>query len=150
MIKTDCDGEMNSAIINYYPTGSSRTRPHSDEESYIDQTASICNFSIGSTRNFGIFNKKEVLLEQHALLDGSLFIMKPCSQGVTKHQVLTGGGTCGERCSISFRKIELREVKNEWPFPNKIKPLIIDDGENDVEDEHVEKTNMKNSGEYTT
>ena len=111
-----CDGDMNSCIINYYSNGSARTRPHADDESYIVQSSSICSFSIGSSRDIGIFNRDEKLLQKYTLENGSLFIMRPGAQSNSKHQILSGKNCTGERYSISFRKIELRHVENEWPF----------------------------------
>ena len=113
--------DFNSCIINYYADGAARTRPHSDDESYIEQSCPIACFSIGQTREIGIFDKKDGhLVGKHALQSGSLLVMKPGAQGNTKHQVLPmRSDTCGERFSISFRKIKYTEVKDEWPFVNK-------------------------------
>ena len=60
------------------------------------------------------------MVGKHELQGGSLFVMSPGAQANTKHQVLPKkSGPCGERFSISFRKILYTEVKNEWPFSEK-------------------------------
>lgn len=113
--------EFNSCIVNFYADGAARTRPHSDDESYIDQNCPIACFSIGETREIGIFDKSNgQLVGKHELQEGSLLIMSPGAQANTKHQLLPKNfGLCGERHSISFRKINYTEVTNEWPFTDR-------------------------------
>ena len=113
--------DFNSCIVNFYADGAARTRPHADDESYIDQSCPIACFSIGQTREIGIFDKNDgQLVGKHSLQTESLLIMKPGAQANTKHQLLPmRSGPCGERYSISFRKIKYTEVQNEWPFTNK-------------------------------
>ena len=53
----DTVGPLADCLINYYATGASRSGPHADDESYNDQSKSICTFSLGHTREFGIFSK---------------------------------------------------------------------------------------------
>ena len=115
------DHEYNSCIVNYYADGSARTRPHSDDESYVDQDCPIACYSLGTTREIGLFDKSNgTLLGKHTLDEGSLFIMNPGAQSNTRHQILPAHGQLGgERFSISFRKIKYLEVRNEWPFVNK-------------------------------
>ncbi len=95
--------KFNSCIVNYYEDGSARTRAHSDDESYIDQDYPIACFSIGSTRDIGIFDKKTgKIIGKHALDDRSLFIMSPGAQSNTKHQILSSTShQSGSRYSIS-------------------------------------------------
>ena len=113
--------DFNSCIVNFYADGAARTRPHADDESYIDQTCPIACFSIGETREIGIFDKKNgQMVGKHELQGGSLFVMNSGAQATTRHQVLPKkSGPCGERFSVSFRKILYTEVKNEWPFTVK-------------------------------
>ena len=113
--------DYNSCIVNYYADGASRTRPHSDDESYIEQSCPIACFSVGQTREIGIFDKEGgQLIAKHALSSGSLFVMNPGAQANTRHQVLPmRSGPCGERFSISFRKINYSQVSNEWPFASR-------------------------------
>ena len=114
--------DFNSCIVNFYADGAARTRPHSDDESYVDQSCPIACFSIGQTREIGLFDKKDgTLIGKHTLPAGSLFVMDSGAQSNTRHQVLPmRSGHCGERFSISFRKIKYSHVENEWPFASKI------------------------------
>ena len=73
--------DFNSCIVNYYADGSARTRPHSDDESYIVQDCPIVCFSIGSNREIGIYDKATgELVGKHTLEDGSLLTMNPGAQ----------------------------------------------------------------------
>ena len=106
-----CKGTLSGCIVNCYATGSARLRPHSDDEPYIDQSTSICTFSLGDTRDFGIFTKSHKnprQLKTFSLESGSVFLMQPGSQAATKHKVLASGlgsTSSGVRYSISFRGI---------------------------------------------
>ena len=113
--------DYNSCIVNFYADGAARTHPHADDETYIDQSCPIACFSIGQTREIGIFDKKDgQLVGKHALQNGSLFVMNTGAQANTKHQVMPmRSSPCGERFSLSFRKIKYTEVKDEWPLVNK-------------------------------
>ena len=60
------------------------------------------------------------MVGKHELHSGSLFVMNSGAQDNTMHQILPKkSGPCGDRFSISFRKIHYTEVKNEWPFTVK-------------------------------
>ena len=128
----ECIGEMNSCIVNCYQPSSARFRPHSDDEPYIDSDASICTFSIGATREFGIYEKKHSepkLLKTFVLEDSSVFIMQPGTQECTKHRVhppVNRNVDAGTRYSISFRKILSESVtQNNAPSPPLEKPTTL-------------------------
>ena len=73
---------LNSCVVNYYSSHKSQSKPHSDDEPYIDQSEPICTFSIGASRNISIHEKSvgaPLVLEQ-LLEDGSLHVMLPGSQ----------------------------------------------------------------------
>lgn len=113
----DCVGDFNSCIVNYYSDGSARTRAHADDESYIDQDSSIACFSLEQNRDIAIFEKhSNKHIGKFTLENGSLFIMNPGAQSNTKHQVMSGVTSSGERYSLSFRKIKYGQIRNEWPF----------------------------------
>ena len=115
----ECKGQMNGCLVNYYPSKCSRSNPHSDKESYIDQEASICTFSLGQTRDFSIFtndhNPKH--LKTFTLCEKSLMLMQPGSHSVTKHKVMESFSDDSSRWSISFRHIiPSKNITNEWPY----------------------------------
>lgn len=109
----ECIGTVNGCIINCFKSNSARLRPHADDEPYIDKNTSICTYSIGATRSFGIFEKKHKdpeRLRTYSLQSNSLFIMQPGSQECTKHQILPSSiqnphRDSEIRYSISFRRV---------------------------------------------
>ena len=128
----ECVGHMNGCIVNRYRFSSAHNRPHADDESYVNHAASICTFSLGSQRDFGIYSKEHSpkLLRTQTLKSGSVFIMQPGSQSCTKHKVFplhdqlpplqdTDSDSAGDiRYSISFRNIvpqydNVRIIENE-------------------------------------
>ena len=128
-------GTMIGALVNYYPSGGARTNPHSDDESYVDQSSSIATFSLGSERVFNIFNKDhghKQLLRSYVLTEKSLMMMQPGSQAVTRHLVASSSSHSGPRWSISFRKIIPSTITNEWPHSNNSKPKAAN--HNDTQD----------------
>ena len=92
-------GTMSGAIINVYRNKSSRTRPHADDEKYVNQESSVCTWSLGSEREFRIFRKSHrdvkhddnQYLKSFNLQHGSLMFMHPGSQACTKHKVMPLG-----------------------------------------------------------
>ena len=59
-----CKGTMNGCVLNYYPADSMRSKPHTDNENYVNQKSSICTVSIGGTRTFNIHKQ----IQQHHVL----------------------------------------------------------------------------------
>ena len=113
-------GNMNGCLVNYFPSGQARLSAHSDDESYVDQEATICTLSLGETRELKILEKKHGRdnkeLKSFMLENQSLFIMKPGSQHCTKHIVMDiDGDKQSSRFSISFRHIIPSQRTNEWP-----------------------------------
>ena len=114
--RDECVGTMNGCIVNCYRTSTtSRLYPHSDDEQYIDQSSSICSFSLGASRDFKIFEKTHqnpVGIKTFSLNEKSVLIMQPGSQAVTKHKVLSSSNPdqYGLRYSISFRRIIYDDV----------------------------------------
>ena len=112
-------GPVNSALILKYSCESTSTSLHADDEDHLDQTKSICNFSIGSTRSLEFFDKansrkaiKTIIME-----DNSMTHMKPGTQQLLKHMVR--GSTTkapGVRYSISFRALNKQQSRcNKTP-----------------------------------
>jgi alkylated DNA repair dioxygenase AlkB/lysophospholipase L1-like esterase len=102
-------GTLNGCIVNCFRGSNARLRPHADDERYIDQTSSICTFSLGSTRDFKIFENKHKdpkCLKTFTLKEKSVSFMQPGSQSYTKHKVMPGPKESDDiRYSISFRCI---------------------------------------------
>ena len=101
-------GPVDSALILKYSHGSTSTSLHADDEDHLDQTKSICNFSIGSTRFLEFFDKSnsKKAVKTVVMDSNSMTHMKPGTQQLLKHMVR--GSTTkvpGVRYSISFRAL---------------------------------------------
>ena len=110
----DIVGEVNSCIVNCFRIKSGRHYAHSDNEDYLDKNCSIGTISIGPTRKFSIYehkHKPEKILRSFNVEHGSLMIMKPGSQELTKHKIERQEGLSSNvRYSISFRRILSPEI----------------------------------------
>ena len=119
-----CVGKMNGCIVNCFGKDSVRHRPHSDDEDYTDQCSSICTFSLGATRDFGIYTKnhrKPELLKTMTLKSNSVSFMQPGSQAKSKHRILPATSLdseyVGPRYSISFRNIKPSKAEDSKESP---------------------------------
>ena len=71
-------GTMTGCIVNCYRDNGARTQPQADDESYIDQSSSICTLLLRETSKIWIFTnshrdpKKLKTFEHHS---GSVFMM---------------------------------------------------------------------------
>ena len=135
----DVVGEVNGCIVNCFRNESARHYPHADDEKYIDQTCSIATLSIGPTRCFNIYEKKHKpvkVLKSFNVESGSLMLMQPGSQSMTKHKIEKQTESSDTvRYSISFRKLIDRDehtatmgaknVSPPTPTPEPPTTLII-------------------------
>ena len=108
---TEISGVMDCCLAMRYSINRSNLRPHADNENeIIDQDASICSFSLESSRTIEFFTEEKTpkLVCKHQLNNNSLFIMKPGTQQRMKHAVRTmpSANRVNEiRYLISFRKL---------------------------------------------
>ena len=104
-------GNMDSCLVTCYRSNTVTLGRHTDDEvTDIDQTSSICSFSIGSSRDIEFYVKgSSASAFSHNLTEGSLLIMKPRCQQFLEHRVPRGSGindgSRSVRYSISFRKL---------------------------------------------
>ena len=82
-------GTLDSCIVLKYPNPSTSLRVHSDDEQLIDQNASICTYSLGSTRTIEFYSKsgKSKLVTSHSMAQDSLLVMRPGCQQELLHCV---------------------------------------------------------------
>ena len=108
---TDVSGVMDCCLAMRYNNNRTSLRPHSDNEhDIIDQTASICTVSLGSSRTIEFFTEERTpkLVCKQLLDNNSLLIMKPGTQQKMKHTVRaipSVNGTNEVRYVLSFRKL---------------------------------------------
>ena len=110
------DGPLDSCLILKYPSLSAALSLHADDEPIIDQTKSICPFTIGSSRTLEFFStsKKSKKVLEVRMDNGSLVVMRPGTQETLKHCVRAEPSTSSEssgelsasvRYCLSFRSI---------------------------------------------
>ena len=108
-INSELKVNLNSCLVSYYPSADITLRLHSDNEFSIDQSQPICTLSVGSPRNFAIYektqNSKEDPVYSVELTAGSLCVMKAGCQSLYKHKI-PAGNIPGHRYSLSFRHIK--------------------------------------------
>ena len=125
-------GIMTGANINCYRGKNSRTRPHADDEKYINQESSVCTWSLDSEREFRIFRKKhwnekhddDDYLKSFTLQHGSLMFMHPGSQACTKHKVMPG--------DTNGRNLDDEDDISDLRFSISWRDIIYDDHECDT------------------
>ena len=84
------DGPLDACLVLKYPSPSAVLRPHADDEKHIiDQSKSICPFSLGTSRTLEFFTKgkKSKRALGFRLEEGSLLVMKPGTQQTLDHCV---------------------------------------------------------------
>ena len=103
----DCD--LNSCLIQYYPTGESGLRIHDDFEDTMDQEQPIVIVSSGATREVQFFHNYQKTTEKPLKVvkasNRSLYIMKPKCQEYFRHRVPSDKTCKASRFSLSFRRI---------------------------------------------
>ena len=104
------NGPLDSCLVLKYTDSSAHLRKHSDNEPLMDQTKSICTFSLGATRTIEFYSKagRSKLVTSHKMENNSLTIMRPGCQQKLLHKVRAENGRSNlsqVRYSISFRAI---------------------------------------------
>ena len=132
------DGPLDSCLVLKYPSSSAILRPHADDEDIIDQTKSICPFSLGTPRTLEFFtnsSKKPKAVVKHRLENGGMLVMKPGCQQLMNHCVRADTANApapshdGVRYCLSFRALNKNFVGNKMPQPVPLSPLqsLLDD-----------------------
>ena len=80
--------ELNSCLINYYPSGSTKIPDHSDDEQYIDSNSLILTLSLGAEREMEFKRKSnDQLLARVKLGNRTLLIFTKNSQFMFTHGI---------------------------------------------------------------
>lgn len=86
---TEVDGHLDSCLILKYNSNAATVRLHSDEEAMIDQSKSICSFSLGCERTIEFWQKsqKPKLVQEFRMKQNTMVVMRPGTQQNLKHTV---------------------------------------------------------------
>ena len=103
------DGPLDACLILKYNSNVATLSLHADDEEIIDQTKSICPYSLGSSRTLEFFTNtsKPKAVKEVRMDNNSLTIMKPGAQEKLKHCVRTEPKVthADVRYSLSFRAL---------------------------------------------
>ena len=108
-------GPLDACLVIKYNSHQSSLKPHADDEPCIDQSKTICAFTLGCERTIEFFTKsnKAKLVKQIRMEDNSLVVMRPGAQQKLKHCVRSepsdkagkADGNKQLRYSLSFRAL---------------------------------------------
>ena len=103
LLKTLCDVEFNSVLLNYYRNGEDSMGWHSDNEPEMD-TRCIASVSLGASRVFALRRGKSGKSQRTTLSHGDLLCMRNLQDG-WQHSIPKKSGTTGPRLNMTFRRI---------------------------------------------
>lgn len=97
---------FNSCLLNLYHNGSEGMAYHSDGEKDLKDNAAISSVSFGADRKFHFKHKTTKELVSLVLENGSLLMMKGCTQKFWLHRLPTTTRIIKPRISLTFRTIK--------------------------------------------
>ena len=150
-------GPLDSCLILKYNSNIASTGLHADDEDYLDQNKSICDFSIGSTRTLEFFDKtpKSRPVTNFVLTSNSVVHTKPGTQQLMKHMVRSEvGGKSAEPekdlwYSLSFSGLtKLRSVSGSPNTTGKLYSGNQIDADVNFEPQHQDTTSAQNQQQH--
>lgn len=97
---------FNSALLNYYRSGSDSVDWHSDDEPELGANPVIAALSLGAERRFDLRHKTQKHLRYQLELEhGSLLVMAGSMQRYWAHRIAKTTDHCPARVSITFRQV---------------------------------------------
>lgn len=103
---------FNSCLLNLYHDGSEGMSWHSDNESTLQNNATIASLSLGANRRFCFKHKKTNEKTEIILNNGSIILMKGEVQSNWLHQLPKMLKIKHPRINLTFRVF--KEIKNEY------------------------------------
>jgi len=103
-IRTICDANFNTVLLNYYRDGRDSNGWHADNEKYLGQNPVIASVTFGQERPFHLkHNSKENPTQKLILEHGSVLIMQGETQHFWKHQIPKTTKVVSPRINLTFR-----------------------------------------------
>lgn len=96
---------FNSVLLNYYRDGRDSMGMHSDDEPELGPEPVIASLSFGAARSFLLRHKTKKLGRKIELSDGSLLLMRGCTQHNWLHGINKTEKIVGPRLNLTFRYI---------------------------------------------
>jgi len=94
---------FNSCLLNLYHDGSEGMGWHSDNESTLQENATIASLSLGANRRFCFKHKKTNEKQEITLNNGSIILMKGETQSYWLHQIPKMLKIKNPRINLTFR-----------------------------------------------
>jgi alkylated DNA repair dioxygenase AlkB len=95
----------NSVLLNHYRNGQDSMGMHSDDEPELGKNPVIASLSFGATRSFLLRHKTRDLGRKIELTDGSLLVMRGCTQHNWLHGINKTAKLIESRLNLTFRYI---------------------------------------------
>jgi alkylated DNA repair dioxygenase AlkB len=106
-IETLTGESFNSCLLNFYHNGTECMGWHSDDETMMKKNASIASLSFGATRKFSFKHKLTKQSTSLMLENGSLLVMKDCTQTHWLHSLPKTLKVTQPRINLTFRTVQL-------------------------------------------
>ena len=105
-IRSICDSEFNTVLLNCYRNGSDSNGWHADNEKYLGKNPVIASVTFGQERYFHFKHNYAKISTQKLLLEhGSVLIMKGETQHYWKHQIPKTAKIVSPRINLTFRVV---------------------------------------------
>lgn len=95
----------NSVLLNCYRNGQDSMGMHSDDEPELGRDPVIASLSLGATRPFILRHKHKDVRRKIELTDGSLLLMKGCTQHNWLHGINKTAKSIDTRLNLTFRYV---------------------------------------------
>lgn len=105
-VKTKCNTDFNSVLLNLYRNGYDSISWHTDAEVELGRNPLIASVSFGGTRKFQLKHQQTNEKIELELENGSLLIMQGSLQHHWKHQIPKTKKEVSERINLTFRRIK--------------------------------------------
>ncbi len=107
-ITEELTGEkFNSCLLNLYHNGDEGMTWHSDAEKVLKKNGAIASLSLGAERKFSFKHKETKETLSLNLENGSLLVMKDCTQTYWLHRLPPTKLISTPRINLTFRSIDL-------------------------------------------
>ena len=138
------DGPLDSCLILKYPSSKAALSLHADNEPQIDQSKSICPFTLGCSRKLEFFStlKRSKKVLEVDMDNGSLVIMRPGTQQILKHCVradTSNKDTSSVRYCLSFRALAKKHELHTDDSPSPCNAPILAGSQSDLLDQQNTK-----------
>lgn len=95
----------NSVLLNHYRNGQDSMGMHSDDEPELGKNPVIASLSFGAMRSFLLRHKTKDLGRKIELTDGSLLVMRGCTQHNWLHGINKTAKLTESRLNLTFRYV---------------------------------------------